>query len=152
MTWRGTAQIRDKLVGVLNSVAITDPSAQSIIRTYATPPGSVSDVPCVIIYPPAVDAVDRPTQGLRIKRYRVRLRCLVIDRDLDVGADIADAFREALIDAFDSNVTLSGTVVGITGPEAEEAKMYLYNGKDYTGVDLFLGFEEKTNKAFTGGS
>lgn len=142
-SWR---TIRGELVTLLGTVAITAPISSTVKRVYATPPAAIQDVPAAVIFPPSVRTVRG--QSLRIKTYRVRIRFLVLDSDLDVGADIVDSYREALIDMFDLNLTLNGNVVTIQGPDIDEAKSVNWAGKDYTMFEAWLGLEVKDGISF----
>jgi len=138
---------RARIKALLETVSITSPVEQTIKRVYETPPGTVQDLPCFIIYPPAL-TVERGS-SLRIKHYTVRLRLLVSDADLDRAADLVDAYREAVIDVFDGDVTLNGTCTQIVGPAVEEAASSSYGGRDFTSIDCLLTVEIKEAKAFS---
>ena len=144
MAWRDA---RREIKNLLETVSITSPVKQAINRVYETPPETVQDLPCFIIYPPAL-AVER-SSSLRIKRYTVRLRLLVSDADLDRAADLVDAYREAAIDVFDGDLTLNHTCTQIVGPAVEEAASFAYAGRDYTGLDCLLTVEIKEARAFS---
>jgi hypothetical protein len=143
-SWRDS---RDRIAALLATVAITEPAENSIQRVYETPPATVQDVPCFIIYPPAL-TVERGS-SLRIKSYTVRLRLLVMDADADRAADFADAFREATIDVFDADVTLDHKCAQIIGPRIEEAASFAYGGREFIGMDCFLTVQIKEPKAFS---
>jgi hypothetical protein len=117
-------------------------------RVYATPPATVEDIPCFIILPPALK-VERGASGLRIKTYTVRMRLLVTDEALDRAADLVDAFREVMIDAFDSDITLNATVTQIVGPNVEEARGWLYAGHEFTGMDCLLTVQIQEARNFS---
>jgi len=130
---------RTRIAALLATVSITEPIEQTIERVHATPPANVEDLPCFIIYPPALK-VERGS-ALRIKTYTVRLRLLVGDADMDQAADLVDAYREAVIDVFDTDTRLSNSQTRITGPSAEEAGSVQYpagTGAWFTVVDCFL--------------
>ena len=143
-SWRDS---RERIAALLATVSITVPAEKSIKRVDDTPPDTVQDLPCFIIYPPAL-TVERGS-SLRIKTYTVRLRLLVMDADADRAADFADSFREAVIDVFDADVTLSHKCAQIVGPRVEEAANFTYGGRDYTGMDCFLTVQIQEPKAFS---
>lgn len=148
MAW---ADARARIAELLETVSITSPITESIVKAYETPPGTVQDLPCFIIFPPAL-TVERGSGGLRIKTYTVRLELLVRDADLSQAADLVDAYREATIDVFDTKGTLSGTCTLIVGPRVEEASGLEYprgTGSFYTGFDAFLTVQIQEPKAFT---
>jgi hypothetical protein len=139
MAW---ADARARLAVVLGAIAVTAPPApvaETIKRVYVTPPSKVEDLPCFIIYPPAVDVERRPGDW-RVNKYGpVRLRCLVRDADADVAADSLDAFREATIAAFDAEVRLQGDVTLVHSQHIDEAAAFKYGGVDLLGFDCILG-------------
>lgn len=133
MAW---SDAKAQLVAILAGVAITSPVAQTVKKVYANPPGTVQDVPCFIVYPPSV-VVERPSGTVREKRYQVRCRLLVLDADLDRASDLCDAYREAVIDTFDDDVTLNLTVSN-SEMAIEEASSFTYGQRSYTGFDVVL--------------
>jgi len=145
MAW---ADAKARIVAVLETLAITEPEAQTIKRVYPNPPGSVTGVPCIVVYPPALE-VSR-ANSVRAKRYTVRLRLLLTDADLSQAAALVDAYREAIIDLFDAELTLSTTATAIEGPTVEEASSFTYGAKAYTGFDALLTVHIEEGKAFSG--
>jgi hypothetical protein len=134
MSWLSA---RARIAVLLGKVELAEPVKSAIAKVYPTPPGTIGDLPCFIIYPPALK-VERGQSGLRIKTYTVRLRLLVSDADLDQAADLVDAYREAVVDMFDTDVRLSDSHTRIQGPTVEEAGQFTYGGRDYTGMDCLL--------------
>jgi len=134
MAW---ADAKARIVEVLEGVSITDPESE-IVRVYPNPPGTVQDVPCFIIYPPALTVV-RQSSSLRKKVYTIRLRLLVTDADLATASALVDAYREAVVDAFDADLTLNFTASIIDGPNMEEAASFTYGQRQFTGMDCILG-------------
>ena len=148
MAW---ADAKARIVAVLETLAITTPDAQTIKKVYPNPPGTIGDVPCVIVYPPA-RGVDR-ANSIRAKHYTVRLRLLLRDADLSQASALVDAYGEAIIDLFDGELTLSTTATAIEGPVVEEAADFEYplgSGKHYTGFDVLLTVHIEEGKAFSG--
>ena len=136
MAW---SDIRARLAVVLDAIAVTSPSAESIKRVYLTSPATVEDLPCFIIYPPAVEVERRPG-GWRVNKYGpLRLRCLVRDADVAVAVDFLDAFREATIAAFDAEIRLENEATLVQSQRIDEAKAFKYGGRDYVGFDCILG-------------
>ncbi len=144
MAW---ADAKARIVAVLETLEITEPESE-IKRVYPNPPGTIGDVPCVIVYPPA-RAVDR-ANSVRTKHYTVRLRLLVTDADLSQASALVDAYGEAIIDLFDVNLTLTHTATAIEGPTVEEASSFTYGAKAYTGFDALLTVHIEEGKAFSG--
>lgn len=133
MAW---ADAKARIAVDLAAVAITSPVAQTIKRVYADPPESIQDLPCFIIYPPAL-TVSRGS-ALRTKVYTVRLRLLVSDEDLSRASALVDAYREAIVDAFDVETALNLTAETIDGPSFEEAASFTYGQRQFTGMDCML--------------
>lgn len=146
MAWRDA---RGEIKTVLASVNITAPIVKAIAKVYETPPDSIEDDPCFVIYPPAIQEVIRAV-SLRIKRYRVRLQLLLQDENKDRASDMVDSFREALVDAFDTKLTLVGKATQVTGPEVEEAAGFQYANETFTGFNAFLTVEIKEGVSFAG--
>jgi len=142
MTW---AAARGALATALAAVSITSPISQTVKRVYESPPGTVQDVPCFIIYPPEV-RIDR-SYGQRDKTYTVRCRLLVSDQDLDQAAALVDAFRESAIDKMDDNTELGGNAETAFLDRVTEAQAYSY-GRMYTGLDCFVTIRLHDHKAF----
>jgi len=134
MAW---ADAKARIVEILEGVSITEPQSE-IKRVYTDPPGTVQDLPCFIIYPPALTVV-RQSSSLRKKVYTVRLRLLVSDGDLATASALVDAYREAVVDAFDADLTLNFTASIIDGPNMEEAASFTYGQRQFTGMDCILG-------------
>lgn len=134
MAW---ADAKARIAVDLAAVAITSPITQTIKKVYTDPPGTIGDTPCFIIYPPAL-TVSRTSSSLRTKVYTVRLRLLVSDADLSRASALVDAYREAVVDAFDAEVALNFTATIIEGPNIEEAASFTYGAKAYTGMDCML--------------
>lgn len=146
MAWRDA---RARIAAILAAVMITDPVITPIKRVYQNPWETVEDAPCFIFIPPA-RKVERSSGGLRIKTYTLTMRCLVHDDDLERAADMVDAFAEATIDAFDSDLTLSGTASDIKGPDApQQAGGFEYAGRRFVGMDLVLTVVIKEARAFS---
>jgi hypothetical protein len=148
MTW---ADAKARIAVDLAAVSITSPVAQTIKHVYVDPPGSIQDLPCFIIYPPACK-LER-ANSIRYKHYAVRLRLLLSDEKLDRASALVDAYREALLDALDAEVTLEGTATLIEGPDIEEAADFEIpqgSGKHYTGFDALLTVHIREAKTFSG--
>lgn len=140
------ADSRARIATDLATVAITSPITQTVKRVYATPPGVIQDMPCFIIYPPALEFSRH--SALRMKRYTVRIQFFITDQDLDRATDIVDNYREAVVDMFDQDVTLNGTCTQILGPRFEPAVSLKYAEKDYVGLDFFLSVDISTAATF----
>jgi len=135
MAW---ADAKARIVEVLETLEITEPEAQTIKRVYPNPPGTIGDVPCVIVYPPALTVV-RQSSSLRKKVYTIRMLLLVKDADLSQAAALVDAYREAMIDLFDTDLTLNYTASIIDGPNIDAAADFIVGDRHYTGMDCILG-------------
>lgn len=140
---------RAEIANILTGVAITAPLAQSIKRVYETPPKQASDEPYIIIIGTAKADPVR-SSGLREREYTARLRLVVKDADINRAADIIDAFQEAIIDAFDQNLSLNGKVSNLNGPQWLEAGVVDAGGQDQWGCDCFVRFRMFDDVAFQG--
>ncbi len=145
MSW---PDAKTALAADLATVEITSPFAQTIAKVHEDPPGSIVDLPCIVIYPPALNV--RRQNSIRYKDYRVRLRLLVSDVDLSRAAALIDSYREALVDVFDAELTLGGNATNIEGPEIEEGSAFTIGGKTFTGFDAFLTVHLREGKSFSG--
>lgn len=140
---------RAEIATILSTVAITSPVASTIARVYETQPKQASDFPCVIIMGTAKGPPER-SSGLRQRDYTARLRLLVQDADINRAADIIDAFQEAIVDAFDQNLTLNTKVSNLNGPEWEEPATLDAGGQNQQGADGFVTFRMLDNPGFAG--
>ena len=136
MAWaEAWEDVEAEIVKVLEGVSITEPQSE-IKRVYPDPPGSLTDLPCFVIYPSAKKSVRGSC--LDALTLTVRLRLFVSDADLSQAAHIANAFGFAVITAFNKAITLAGTAEIIDGPNVEEAASFVFGGKQYTGADCLL--------------
>lgn len=121
-TW---VSARDAMATLLGAVTITVPLSASIKAVYKYRDQIETDFPCVVMPNPPGKRVERGPSGYRVKLYDVVFQILARDSDMNRGAEILDAFEEAIIDAFDSSVTL-GLFAGyhvVSGPNFEPAGM-----------------------------
>ena len=147
MTWLAA---RQHLATQLATVAITSPSAETIRRVYEFPPNTISDTPCLVLNQP-FGRVERGPNNRRLKYYTVRLRLLVHDESLPTAVELVDAWREAVCDFLDEQITLAGNVQYMETYEVLEAASFQYNDKQYTGAEFLLPMRIKDNRVFAGG-
>jgi len=147
MAITGWKDARAELKTILEGVSITSPITETIARVYEFPPAQVQDQPCIIIYPPALD-VQRNIGSLRIKNYRVICRLLLRDEDLGRASELADAYREALADKIDDNVTLNGKATVVSSQEITAVGNFSEAGYPFFGLDCILGIEFKETATF----
>lgn len=140
---------RAEIAAILNGVSITAPVSQSILRVYETPPKAAPDFPCIIIVGTSKADPVR-SSSLREREYTARIRLLVRDADVNRAADIIDAFEEAIIDAFDQNLTLNGKVANLNGPQWLEPGTLDAGGQDQWGADAFVRFRMFDDPGFAG--
>ena len=136
MSWSG---IRADLKTTLEAISITSPSAKTIKKVYETPPATIQDVPCFIIYPPRAEVTWG--EGAARRMYTVRCRLLLSDADLAVAADLVDAFREATVDKIGTTNLKIGTAAPfgvVVRLVIEEAGAIDLGGKKYAGLDCLL--------------
>ena len=148
VTFAAFEACRERIAAILGAISITSPVAASILRVYEMPPETVEDVPCFILFPPALK-VERGSSGRRVKTYTLEMLCLVSDEAISDAAAIVDAFREAVVDAFDSDLTLNTTATLIEGPSVERGLAWKYAGRDFIGINCVLTVVLKEARAFS---
>lgn len=113
MAW--SAVVAD-LAATLAQLSITSPVALTIAHVYDAPPKVVQVFPAFVVCLPDTIEVER-IDGLRTETNTVRCRYLGLDGgDTATTAEIADAFRQAVVSAFDAKVNGHGGVtLGGTG-------------------------------------
>jgi hypothetical protein len=144
-TW---ATVRAALVTALEGVAITSPIAETMKKVHATPPGTLQDFPCFVIYPPAREVVRRPG-GWRVTHETVRCDCFINDSDRDRATDLADAYAEAAIDTIDGVLRFGGTDRRIISQRFEEVSPLSYGGVTYVGFTMLLLIELEKSVTYT---
>lgn len=140
---------RAEIATILTGVAISSPVAATIKRVYETPHKHVTDLPCVVVVGTAKPLIIR-SSGLREREYVARLRLVIDDADLEQTADMIDAFEEAIIDAFDANLTLNGKVSNLNGPAWEEPETFDVGGQTRWGADALVSFRMFDDPGFAG--
>lgn len=101
--------VRAEIARVLRAVEITEPAQIHIAHVYEHPPRSVGEAPVFVIIPPTEIEI---TRGNDVRTETASVPCRYIDfddGDTEYTAEIAAAFREAVIAAFDVETTLRGT-------------------------------------------
>lgn len=141
------ASARAEIAAILNGLAIGTPVAQALLRVYETPPKLAADFPCVVIMGIAKGEPQRAAL-IREREYTCRLRLLVQDADINRAADIIDAFQEAILVAFDGNLTLNGKVSNLHGPQWQEAETLDVGGQTQQASDGFVRFVMVDNVTF----
>ena len=120
-----------------------DVSNVEIKRVFENPPNGVKsdEWPCFIIYPPAIEDLQRRPGGWRVKFYRVQVTCLVSDAEVSRANAWADAFREGFVDAIDNNLRMNETVDIAAGPTTEiPPDAIVYDNRAFIGFDGFVTF------------
>lgn len=152
--------IRDVITAVAgyqSAIAITSPLALTVAKVWPYfPPQSVAiaDSPAFInewIF----DHEDRITNGVRSQYYTDHMQLLVYDADSNVAADIATAFMEKIVDAFDAHERLGGNTVafrtklrGSGGGTRPTLFTVTWAGFTFVGLDLFLDVELTEGKTY----
>lgn len=101
----------DQIIAIQKSLAITTPTALTVKKAFRTVPrqeGNLPDLPAFINVVGQGRETRGPT-GQRTHTYDVHMQLFIGNADTDVGADIALAFHDQVLAAFDGHVTLSGT-------------------------------------------
>lgn len=141
----------DNLIVIQAALSITSPDSISIDRAYKFFPdrdSALPDTPC-FINSWSLTGEDRRV-SLRDARFTVHMQLFIDDADLDVGADIASAFLEAIMDALDADVSLGGTVTN-TDLRGGDPTLGLLDwaGQGYVGLNLFLDLQMMEPKSFS---
>ena len=138
-----------RIVEVLETLEITEPDAQKIVRVYPEMPGTIGDLPCVILTGPEVIAVNR-INSIRSVVYALPLQLLLRDADKARAQALVKAYRKAIIDLFDANLTLQGRATAVEGPTDCKPATFDYGGQKYVGMDALLTVHIEEGKAFSG--
>lgn len=144
MTWK-TARAR--VVTVLEGVSITSPAVLSFAKVFSTPPAVVRDLPCAILHIPG-QSPERHPSGIREDTYTLPITVLLKDGLADTAAEALDEFREAIVTAFDTNVTLKGNAISIFGPRIDAPESREYGGARFTGMEMQLEIVLETATTF----
>lgn len=137
---------RSAIATILAAVAITSPVSASITKVYERQPDAgegLNEFPCVLITGATIE-VSRAT-GLRERRYTVGLRLAV--RPIAGGAmhDLLDAFKEAIITAFDLKQALGGGVAGFmveSGPNWLNKEPFVDGGSQWEEAELIIRVDD----------
>lgn len=139
-TW---PEVRAHIAGVLEDVRITLPLPIDIEHVQEHPPKTVSDFPCFVILPVQDIEID-VLSGWRTETREVACRYMGRDgQDYPQAAEIADAFREAAIAAFDSQNGLGGYGI-LLSRRAEGLGLATYGGLEVIWFDLILEVRYET--------
>ena len=129
--------IRDAVQAVLETVAITEPVAQTIVRVYEWPTETVAEHPAILMYPAGV-TVERHAGQHRILHYALPLELVVHDEDQATANHIVESYRDALVNAFDTELKLGGEVTMVNGPDVQAATARTYGRTNFVGFDALL--------------
>ena len=137
-----------RLDTMLSALAITSPVAESIKHVYTLPPKAVTVFPCFVLVPPDSIEIERSSSAMRTETPEIRCRYMALDGgDWAAAAEIAQAFREAAIVAFD-NVTLGGTGL-LLDQVFGRIELGKYGGRDVLMFDMTLRIRHDTATTFT---
>ena len=116
MAW---ADARARIKTVLEGVSITQgsdsPITQSLARVYEFPPETVQDLPCCVMN--GATLISERRVSLRHKVYEEAIDLMLIDEGQTRAVELVEAYREAILDAFDADITLNGNASNIDGPQ-----------------------------------
>lgn len=124
------AEIVTLLEGIQDSNNIT------IKRVYGSPPNTLQDLPCFVIYPAGIEPDERPNWP--VDRYTVLMRLVAHDTDWSQAAAIIERYQRNVITTFRGNKQLGGYATVIRGPIASAALQFEYGLKPYLGMDFTL--------------
>lgn len=128
-----------RFVAIETDLEITEPYPTKINRVYPLlgPAGNKAlELPCIMHQYRRTAA--RRAVGVRLDDYMIRVQLLVapIGAETDIKSEIAAAFDEALIEAFDADVMLGNTTAfqRITEEQDYQPGIVDWNGVGYVGV------------------
>ncbi len=135
------ADARSRIKTVLAALAITSPTALSVTTVYEDPPATITDRPPVFILYGSAGQYDYTLGGVAIAEEVETERCRLImgDEQVKRAAEIARAFRAALLTAFKTESGLGGHGL-IQRVVWEEVSGVIYGGKGYVAVDFLITF------------
>jgi hypothetical protein len=145
------------IVAIQESLSITDPVKAQIKRAYPYVPDFGVGAPAtpMMMNEWSFDREDRTNQGLRQQYYTVHMQLLVYDAKTDRAADIATAFMEPIVDAFDAADVLHGAAFwtklrGRAGAGGSVPTLFpvTWAGKKHMGLDLFLDLTLTEGKTY----
>lgn len=137
------------------AISISSPAALTVAKVWPYfPPQSIAiaDSP-VFLNEWVFNREDRTTNGLRQQYYTNHMQLFVYDADSDSAADIATAFMDAIVTAFDAHETLSGTAFrsklrGSGGGNRPAIFPAIWDGVTFIGLDLYLDIELTEGKTY----
>jgi len=133
-------RVMDRIVQLQGDLAIEEPTSMRIAKAYKyVPPMRVAapSTPCFMNTWTMVGETRRSV--VREQMYIVHMQLLVADADQDRAADIASAFHEQLVNAFDKDVTLLATCTRQALRGADPTLVLLERaGRAYIGLNLYL--------------
>lgn len=140
---------RAEIKAVLENLSITNPIASTIQRVFESPPAQLSDFPCIMIVGTMKAEPDRSAM-LQDRDYIAKIRLFVEDADIDRAYLIIDAFQEAILDAFNSNLQLNGKVTNLHGPSWDFPGFLDAGGREVRGAEGLVRFSMADSPAFAG--
>lgn len=137
-----------RLDTMLSALSIESPAAVSIKHVYTLPKASISAFPCWVIIPPESIEVVRSNGAVRSETDVFVCRYMGLQgSSWDTAAEIAQAFRQSAIVAFD-NVTLGGD--GLLLDQSFDAiELSRWGGRDVAVFDMRLTIRHQTAASIT---
>ena len=139
------------LVTRLATLEITAPYAAEIKRVYKYTPAvgrAITDYPCIMLTYQLTEAKFPPSFLEQLYTIHIQLFAAKAEPELDVAADVAAAFLDALVNKISDSQRLGNTVNVIRGVHgAPETLVNLtWAGVNFVGLDLYLDVTLKTAK------
>lgn len=129
--------VRAHIAGVLEGIEISEPVDARIEHVQQHPPAKIDSYPCFVILPAQSIKVD-VLSGWRTETREVACRYIgATGDDIALAGEIAEAFREAAIAAFDEHNGLGGTG-SLLERRAEDFGVTQYGGRSVVYWDLIL--------------
>lgn len=136
------AEAKAAMLAILEAIEVADPrdeeAALLTFEVFGAPPASFEGDIAIIMFPPAMTA---QRVAMRVdKTYTCRLVLYAKSEYSDFAADVLDAFREAIYDAFTVAVKLNNAadVQRIAGPIFDGGQGRRYGDVDYLTYEFFI--------------
>lgn len=143
----------DRIVAIEAGLMIAEPFLISVKRAFKyVPKASQSVTEYPVFYNVWTFVGEKRASNLRTQLYTVNMQLLAapIEPDQDIAADIASAFHDALVNAFDGDVTLNGTVTRqeLRGGDPTLVRFQPGGSPSFMGLNLFLDIQMIEPKTF----
>lgn len=137
-----------RLDTMLSGLAISSPVMSGIKHVYTTPRASISEFPCWVIIPPEDIQVERTNAAVRTETDVFVCRYMGLQGSAwDTAAEIAQAYRQAAIVAFD-NITLGGDGL-LMDQQFEPIELTRWGNRDVVAFNMRLVIRHQAAASIT---